>query len=101
MLPETPRERLAWAIRESYVILGIFLFWIGVALVVSIALGILALPYQLTGGPMFRPLLEMTRLGDDIWAGLIPLTVISASLYVFARVGELLIDHYIVTVRRD
>ena len=94
MLPETPRKRLEWAIRESIVILGLLLFWIGAVLAVSLVLWVLALPYQLTGGRIFRPLVEFSRIGDGLWAGIIPLTTISASLYVLARVGELLIDHY-------
>lgn len=94
MLPETARERLEWAIRESLVVLGILLFWIGAILAVSIALWVLSLPYQFTGIRIFRPLVELGRLSDGLWVSIIPLTMVSASLYVFARVGELLIDHY-------
>lgn len=100
MLPETARGRLEWAIRESTVVLGILLFWIGVVLAVSIGLWILTLPYQFTGGRVFRPLVELTRAGDSLWVGVVPLTSISAVLYTLARVGELLIDHHAETVER-
>lgn len=98
MLPETPRGRLAWAIDESLVILGILVFWIGVVVVVTIGLSILALPFQLLGEPILRPLADLARAGRDLWVGVFPLTVISSSLYVLARVGELLVDHYVRTV---
>lgn len=95
MLPETPRGRLRWAIDESLIFLGILVFWIVVVGVVTVLLAVLALPYQLLGGPVFRPLVEIARLGGDAWAAVLPLTVVTSSLYAIVRGGTLLIDYYL------
>lgn len=94
MLPDTPRSRLEWTVKESLVFLGVLLFWVAVFVVVALVLGLFALPYQLLGEPAFRPLVEVARVGDDLRAAVIPLTLLSSSLYVLVRAGMLLIDHY-------
>lgn len=94
MLPETPRGRLEWAVRESLVVLGLLAFWVLVGVAVTLLAGLLALPYQLLGGWVFRPLVVVSRNVVGFWSVVVPLTVVTASLYVLVRAGVLLLDHH-------
>lgn len=94
MLPETPRGRLRWAIEEAFVILGILAFWIVAIGAVALLLALLTLPFQLLGLRLFRPLFEFARSVPGMGTAVLPLTVLTASLYVLVRGGSLLIDRY-------
>lgn len=92
MLPDSPRDRLEWAITECLVVFGIFAFWTGIAVVASIATTLLVPVLFLVGPDAATP--DLVWLTDGLWTAVVPLTIVTSSLYVLVRAGELLIDHY-------
>ncbi|SDR42182.1 hypothetical protein [Natronobacterium texcoconense] len=94
MLPESPRDRLEWAITESVVIFGILLFWVGVAAVVTIVARLLTLPLELLDIHLLLLHAEFGRAITGLWGVVVPLTIVTATLYVIVRAGGLLIDYY-------
>lgn len=97
MLPDSPRDRLEWAITESLIVAGILLFWVGVAAAVTVVTSLLALPFRALGSPIPLPFVGFS---NGLWAAVVPITVVTASLYVLVRAGELLIDYYRQTARQ-
>lgn len=94
--PASSRDRLRWAIGESLVIAGVFLFWLGVALVLMLVLNLLALLTVTLGlerwvDPFMRAVYEV----DFLWSAVTSLSVISATLYVIVRAGTVLVDRYL------
>ncbi|ELY97486.1 hypothetical protein C482_12724 [Natrialba chahannaoensis JCM 10990] len=93
MLPDSPSDRLWWAISESVVLFGIFLFWVAVTTVMTIAIRIVFLPVELLDISMpstatfFQSLTGFRSL-------VVPLTVLTGLLYITVRGGTLLIDYY-------
>ncbi|AFZ71470.1 hypothetical protein [Natronobacterium gregoryi] len=95
MFPDSPRGRLEWAVTESLIVLGIFLFWVAIAVAVTILLRLLFLPFQLIGREIFLPLAEFgPTMITGFWSVVVPLTIVTATLYVFVRAGTLLVDYY-------
>lgn len=83
------RSRTLWACREGFVVGGILLFWVVIAVVLSAVLMVLSVPFAL-----FRfgaPGLPVTAL---VWTIVGPLAFLNASLYVFVRAGTVIVDHY-------
>ncbi|WP_049924689.1 hypothetical protein [Halopiger djelfimassiliensis] len=103
MLPDSPLGRLEWAFRESLVIFGILLLWVGVAIVATLATRIFGITVEATieliGGQAVPPMAELLRLTEHLWEAVVPITLVTATLYVLVRAGTLLIDHYHRTAR--
>lgn len=88
------KDRLVWALREAAVIAGIFVFWIGVGILLT---GILTVIAYVLGSLAWEPLEELFDFANpsgEVRAALIPLTSATTLLYILARVGTLLIDRY-------
>ena len=94
VLPETPRDRLRWALREGFVIAGIVLFWLGVAVVLVAGLSLLGLALRLLGTGPFHLLSELLRRTAFLWPALSAVAFATVALYVVVRAGTLLIDHH-------
>lgn len=92
MLPETPRDRLRWALSESLIVAGIFLAWIIVAIGATIALQVLTFPARFLLGHSALPpgaLLSVAVLGNAVLA----IGLVTSLLYVAVRAGPLLVDY--------
>ncbi|MEY7849505.1 hypothetical protein AB7C87_09960 [Natrarchaeobius sp. A-rgal3] len=94
MFPDSPYGRLEWAIRESLIVFGILLFWVAVAFVVSVGVGLLLFPLDLVGLSTIGPLHELTGATTLLWNAVVPMTTVTAALYVLVRAGTMLIDHH-------
>lgn len=91
MLPETPRDRLQWALSECLIVAGIFLAWFIVAIGATIALQILTFPVRSPLGHSAQPpdtLLSVAVLGNAVLA----IGLVTSLLYVVVRAGPLLVD---------
>lgn len=92
MLPDTPRDRLRWALSESLIVAGIFLAWLAIAIGATIALQILTFPIRfLLGYSALSPdgLLSVSVLGNAVLA----IGLVTSLLYVAIRAGTMLIDY--------
>lgn len=93
-LPDTPRGRLRWALHESLVIAGVLLFWVGLALAVSLAAALLRVVLARLPVRELRLLVDLLQRLDFLWPGLTSVATAAVGLYVVVRAGTLLIDHY-------
>lgn len=93
-LPEAPRARLRWAIREGLVIAGIVLFWLGVAVVVAGAFSLLTVGLHLVDVRATHLLADVLRRTAVLWPAMTAVAVATTGLYVVVRAGTLLIDHH-------
>lgn len=89
-LPETPRARLRWAIREGLVIAGIVLFWLGVAG----AFSLLTVGLHLVDVRATHLLADVLRRTAGLWPAMTAVAAATTGLYVVVRAGTLLIDHH-------
>jgi membrane-bound ClpP family serine protease len=96
-LPETPRERLRWALREGLVIAGILLFWLGVAVVLVGLFSLLSVTLHLVGLRPFHLVAELLQRSAFLWPAFSAVAFATVGLYVVVRAGTLLIDHYRLT----
>lgn len=93
-LPETPRDRLRWAIRESLVIAGVLLFWFGLSVLLTVTTSLLSLAFEFARLHQLRPLLVLFRRVELLWPPLMAAALATVALYVLVRAGTLLVDHY-------
>lgn len=93
-LPETPRDRLRWALREGLVIAGILLFWLGVAVVLVGLFSLLSVTLHLIGLRPLRLVAELLERSGLLWPAFSAIAFATVGLYVVVRAGTLLIDHY-------
>ncbi|OIB59153.1 hypothetical protein [Natrialba sp. SSL1] len=93
MLPDSPSDRLWWAISESVVLFGIFLFWVAVTTVMTIAIRIFFVPFELLGF-VAPPAPAFVQPITGFWSLVVPLAVLTSLLYIIVRGGTLLIDYY-------
>lgn len=91
MLPDSPRERLEWAITEASILFGIFLFWAGVVAAVVVLANLLTLPFLLFDLPIVTPPGLAT---SSAWTIVLWMTAVTSTLYVLVRAGGLLIEQY-------
>ncbi|WP_435346072.1 hypothetical protein [Haloarchaeobius sp. HRN-SO-5] len=92
--PQSFRQRLRWAIRESLLIAGIFLFWVGVGLVLMAVLSIVAFLIRTARLDSLRFVYEFARRSAFVWTVLTPPATATAGLYVLVRAGTILLDRY-------
>lgn len=83
------RSRTVWALREGVVVAGILLFWVAVALALTVVLFVVSVPFVLS--PVRSPGLPVTGL---VWTLVGPLAFTNAALYALARVGIVVVDHH-------
>lgn len=83
------RSRTLWAIREGLIVGGILLFWVVIAVVLTVVVFLISLPFALAriGPPGFAVV-------SIVWTFVGPLAFLNASLYVLVRAGTVLVDHY-------
>lgn len=93
-LPETPQERLRWALREGLVIAGVLLFWLGVAAVLTGVLSLLGVVLAMSGLRGFHLVSDLLRRAEFLWPAFSAVAFATGGLYVVVRAGTLLIDHY-------
>lgn len=93
-LPESPRERLRWALREGLVIAGILLFWLGVAVVLVGVLSLFSATLHLVGLRAFHLVAELLERSALLWPAFSAIAFATVGLYVVVRAGTLLIDHH-------
>ncbi|ELY95220.1 hypothetical protein C483_01184 [Natrialba hulunbeirensis JCM 10989] len=93
MLPDSPSDRLWWAISESFVLFGIFLFWVVVTTVMTIAVRLFFLPFELLD-IVVPPIPAFVQTITGFWSLVVPLAVLTGLLYITVRGGTLLIDYY-------
>ncbi|MFC4245515.1 hypothetical protein ACFOZ7_00605 [Natribaculum luteum] len=92
--PQPLQQRFRWAIRESILIAGIFLFWIGVGLLLVSLLGAFVFVAQVVNVGPSRFLYELSRQSGVMWAAVTQLASATTGLYVLVRAGTILIDRY-------
>lgn len=83
------RARTLWAVREGLVVGGIVLFWVGIAVALSVVLLVLSVPFAITR--FGTPGLPVAGL---VWTLVGPLAFLNASLYVLVRAGTVVVDHH-------
>lgn len=83
------RERTRWALREGLVLGGILLFWVALAVALSLVLIAVSVPFALVRWR--APGLPVIAV---VWTLVGPLAATNAVLYALARVGTVLVDHY-------
>ena len=93
-LPDTPRARLRWALREGLVIAGIVRFWLGAAALLVGALSVLGLALRLLGAGPFHLVADLLRRAGFLWPAFSAVAFATVGLYVAVRAGTLLLDHY-------
>ena len=93
--PDSGSGRLRWVIGETLILAGVLVVWIGIALVLQLALTVVALAAVTLG---FEALADpIVRLANDsplLWSVVSTLALVTASLYAVVRVGTVLIDNY-------
>lgn len=94
MFPDTTAGRLRWALREALVVAGILLFWVGVALALSLFTGVVRLLMETVELRALLRLYEFLQEGGLLWMAITPLTGVTVSIYGLARVGTVVVDHY-------
>ena len=92
--PETLKDRMRWAIQESILIAGIFLFWMVVGLLLLVVLGLIAVLIRTFQIEQLRFVYRFVREDSAVWAAVMPLATATISLYVLVRAGTILIDRY-------
>lgn len=93
-LPDTPRGRLRWALREGLVIAGILLFWLGVAVVLTGGLSLLSVALHVIGVDALRLVADLLLRTEFLWPLVSAAAFATVGLYVVVRAGTLLIDHH-------
>lgn len=93
-LPESWPARLRWVLAESVLIGAVFAFWLAVATVLTVVFDVFAWLLDAVPGIHLRFAREVLTRVDLLWAAVVPLTAASATLYVLARAGSILVDHY-------
>lgn len=86
--------RLKWAIGEAAVIAGILVFWIGVGIVLTGILTVIAYAIGSLPLELLEELFDFTNPSGKVLAAVMPLTIATTLLYILGRVGTLLIDRY-------
>lgn len=96
-MPSSVRSRLAWSVRESLVVAGIFAAWALAFLALRVVLGVVLLLFRV----VLPPHLIGELLSDIVHGGqslLVPVVTQGAmatvALYVLARAGVVIVDHY-------
>jgi len=89
-LPDSVEGRLRWAVTESLVIAGVFLFWMALAVALTLALSVFTLVLR---GVNVHTTYALRDFGA-IWPVVVPLAFATTALYVVVRAGTLLVDHY-------
>lgn len=92
--PRPFRARLRWVVRESLLVAGIFLFWIGIALLLLAVLGIVAVLIRELRLEPLRFVYEFASRRELVWAAVTQLALATTGLYVLVRAGTVLIDRY-------
>jgi len=93
-LPASPRGRLRWALSEALVVAGIFLFWVGVAALLVVAMSLLTATIELLQIRQLRLLHAFLDRTDFVWAAVLPLSLATTTLYVLVRTGTVLVEQY-------
>jgi hypothetical protein len=93
--PTSGRDRLRWAVGECLVLASILLVWIGVALLVQLALTVVGFATVTLGlEALAEPIIRVTYRGSVLWSAVTALALVTATLYVVVRAGTILIAHY-------
>lgn len=96
-MPSSVRSRLVWSLREALVVAGIFAAWALAFLALRVVLGVVMLVFSVVRPPRIlgEVLFEVMQGGESI---LIPVVTQGAmatvALYVLARAGIVIVDHY-------
>lgn len=92
--PDGLQSRFRWAIRESGLIAGIFLFWILFGVIFRFVGFVIAFIIQTLQIDQLRFVFEIIERSEAVWALVVPLASATAGLYVLVRAGTILIDRY-------
>ncbi|NIQ57977.1 MAG: hypothetical protein GWN71_32775 [Gammaproteobacteria bacterium] len=93
-LPESPRGRLRWALRESLVIAGVLLGWLALGVALLALGGLLGLTLHVIGLRPLRLVAVVLERSAVLWPAFSAVAFATVALYVVVRAGTLLIDHY-------